>query len=43
MEKNFIEFNGTLINTRYIKRIFKLKIFIVKQIVMINTMKLELV
>lgn len=23
MEKNFIEFNGSLINTRYIKRIFK--------------------
>ena len=23
MEQNFIEFNGTLINTRYIKRIFK--------------------
>ena len=23
MERNFIEFNGTLINTRYIKKIFK--------------------
>lgn len=23
MEKSFIEFNGTLINTRYIKKIFK--------------------
>lgn len=23
MEQNFIEFNGTLINTRYIKRIYK--------------------